>query len=135
MATVNGASAAGFGDAIGTLEVGKQADMVLLDLRRIEEPYLDPEVSMVDAVIHRGRSVDVDTVIVNGEVVMENHRLIRIDKERLLMELKTALGRPLQPHEQERRDLSRQLQPHLREFYLGTMNDVVRPHYHYNSRS
>ena len=50
MATVNGAAASCFGDGIGTLEVGKRADLVLVDLRNIEEPFLDPEVSLVDAV-------------------------------------------------------------------------------------
>lgn len=135
MATVNGAYAAGFGDGLGILEAGKQADMALLDLGTIEEPYLDPDVSIVDAVIHRGRSVDVDTVMIDGEVVMKNHRLTRVDKERLFMEVKASLRRPLQPHEQERRDLSRQLEPYLRGFYMGTMNKVSRPHYYYNARS
>ena len=55
MATVNGAYASWFGDRIGTLEPGKRADMALLDLRNIEQPYLDPEVSVVDALVHRGR--------------------------------------------------------------------------------
>ena len=64
MAAVNGAYASWSGDRIGTLEPGKRADMMLLNLQNIEEPYLDPEVSVVDAVVHRGRSVDVDTVMV-----------------------------------------------------------------------
>ena len=39
------------------LEPGKRADLVLLDLRNIEEPYLDPEVPVVDALVHRGRGI------------------------------------------------------------------------------
>jgi 5-methylthioadenosine/S-adenosylhomocysteine deaminase len=135
MATVNGARAAGFGDGLGTLEPGSPADMVLMDLGAIEEPFLDPDVSIVDALVHRGRSGDVDTVIIDGEVVMEHRRLTRVDKARLFQELKAALGRPLQPHEQERRDLSRQLDPYLREFYAGTRDADARPHYHYNART
>ena len=42
MATVNGAYASWFGDRIGTLEPGKRADMILLNLQNMEEPYLDP---------------------------------------------------------------------------------------------
>ncbi len=46
MAAVNGAYASWSGDRIGTLEPGKRADMMLLNLQNIGEPYLDPEVSV-----------------------------------------------------------------------------------------
>jgi hypothetical protein len=134
MATANGAYASWFGDRIGTLEPGKRADMVLLDLRHIEEPYLDPEVSLVDAVIHRGRSIDVETVIVDGEVLLRDRQLTRVDKPALFQELKKALDRPLRPDELERRELSRRLEPYLRRFYQGTMPHQATPHTSYNAR-
>ena len=135
MATVNGAYASWFGDRIGTLEPGKRADMVLLNLQNIEEPYLDPDVSIVDAVVHRGRSIDVDTVMVDGEVVMQDRRLTKIDKEDLYKELKKALDRPLSAEELERRELSRLVEPHLRRFYEGTLPQNTTPHTNYNARS
>jgi cytosine/adenosine deaminase-related metal-dependent hydrolase len=134
MATANGAYASWFGDRIGTLEPGKRADMVLLDLRHIEEPYLDPEVSLVDAVIHRGRSIDVETVIVDGEVILRDRQLTRVDKPALFKELKKALDRPLRPDELERRELSRRLEPYLRRFYQGTVPHQATPHTSYNAR-
>ncbi|MCI0866062.1 MAG: amidohydrolase family protein, partial [Chloroflexi bacterium] len=135
MATVNGAYASWFGDRIGTLEPGKRADMVLLDLRNIEEPYLDPEVSVVDAVVHRGRSIDVDTVMVDGEVVMRDKELTRINKDDLFKEIKESLDRPLSTQELERRELSRLVEPHLRRFYQGAMPQPGAPHTNYNARS
>ncbi len=135
MATVNGAYASWFGDRIGTLEPGKRADMILLNLQNIEEPYLDPEVSIVDAVVHRGRSMDVDTVMVDGEVIMRNRQLTRIDKEELFSELKKALNRPLSADELERRELSRVAEPYLRRFYEGTMPQDPIPYASYNARS
>ena len=135
MATVNGAYASWFGDRIGTLEPGKRADMILLNLQNIEEPYLDPDISIVDAVVHRGRSMDVDTVMVDGEVVMQDRRLTRIDKEALYKELKESLDRPLSPEELDRRELSRLTEPHLRRFYEGTMPQDEVPHTYYNARS
>ena len=134
MATVNGAYASWFGDRIGTLEPGKRADIVLLDLKNIEEPYLDPVVSIVDAVVHRGRSIDVDTVMVDGEVIMQNRKLTRIDKEALFKDLKESLDRPLSPQELERRQLSRDVEPYLRRFYQGTMPTDDQPHTYYNAR-
>ena len=135
MATVNGAYASWFGDRIGTLEPGKRADMVLLNLQNIEEPYLDPQVSIVDAVVHRGRSTDVDTVMVDGEVVMRDRHLTRINKEDLFKDLKESLDRPLSAQEVDRRELRRLIEPYLRRFYEGTMPQDSVPHTFYNARS
>jgi len=135
MGTVNGAYASWFGDRIGTLEPGKRADMILLDLRNIEEPYLDPDVSVLDAVVHRGRSMDVDTVVVDREVIMRDRQLTRIDKEGLFKELKQSLDRPLSPVELQRRELSQLAEPHLRRFYAGTIPQNTIPHTNYNARS
>ncbi|MFB3119036.1 MAG: hypothetical protein ACE1Y2_00745, partial [Stenotrophomonas maltophilia] len=114
---------------------GKRADMILLNLQNIEEPYLDPEVSVVDAVVHRGRSVDVDTVMVDGEIIMRDKQLTKVDKESLFAELKKELDRPLSPSETERRELSRLVEPHLRQFYIGTIPQNTIPHTNYNARS
>jgi len=133
MATVNGARAAGFGD-VGTLEPGQRADMVLLSLRHIEEPYLDEGVPIVDAVVHRARVLDVDTVLIDGELVMQGRRLTRIDRSTLLKELGKALNRPLRPRETERRELASALEPHLRRFYAEPIDAVATPHACYNAR-
>jgi len=135
MATVNGAYASWFGDRIGTLEIGKRADLILLDLRNIEEPFLDPEVSLVDAMVHRGRSIDVDTVMVDGEIVMRDRRLTKVDKAELYKDLKKDLDRPLRPEEVERREMGRKMEPYLREFYRGDLAGGITPHTAYNART
>ena len=109
--------------------------MILLNSQNIEEPYLDPEVSMVDVVVHRGRSVDVDTVMVDGEIIMRDKQLTQIDKQSLFAELKKELDRRLSPSERERRDLSGLVEPHLRQFYIGTIPQSTIPHTNYNARS
>ena len=99
------------------------------------DPYLDPDVSIVDAVVHRGRSIDVDTVIIDGEVVMRGRKLTRVDEGSLLSEIRKSMNRAPMPHELERRDLAEKVEPYLRKFFEGTMNPSDRPHYYYNSRS
>ena len=135
MATVNGAYTSWFGDRIGTLEPGKRADMVLVDLRNIEEPYLDPRVSVVDALVHRGRGIDVDTVLVDGEVVLRERHPTKVDKEALFREIKAALDRPLSDREVERRELAGLVEPYLRQFYRGTAPGEAAPFTVYNSRT
>ena len=91
MATVNGASASGFGGTIGTLKSGKRADIIPVNLRHMQEPYLDPDISIVDSVGHLALGVDVDIVIVNGEVVMKDKRFTRIDRNDIVKEMQKTL--------------------------------------------
>ncbi len=132
MATVNGAKAACFGDQIGTIESGKRADMILVNLGRIVEPYLDPDTDPVDAVLYRGRGLDVDTVVVNGEVVMKNRRMTKVSKDDVYAELGAQLARDPEAHETLRQHLSRELYPHVHRFYQGWPLEPGAPHYRYN---
>jgi cytosine/adenosine deaminase-related metal-dependent hydrolase len=134
MATVNGARAAGYEDAVGTLEPGKRADMVLLRTDHLDEAYLDERVSVVDAVVHRGRGTDVDTVLVDGAPVIRNGVPTRFDRDKLLAEIWQSLARPPQPHERERRELGRVLEPYLRRFYAAAEGLGGAPHTSYNAR-
>lgn len=135
MATVNGAYNSGFGDCIGTLEPGKRADIVLMNLRNIEEPYLHPDVSIVDAVVQRGRGIDVDTVMIDGTVVLRDGQLTRVDREHLLKELKNNISQPPLPYERERDELRRDIEHYVQRFHAGTIGKLSRPHYYYNARS
>ena len=134
MATENGAYAAAYGDLVGTLEPGKRADIVLLNLQNIEEPYIDPDVSIVDAVVHRGRSIDVDTVLVDGEVVMQDRKLTKVDKGAFLKELRATLDRPYSARETERRELTQQMLPYLFRYYGAQTPKDMTPHTVYNAR-
>lgn len=134
MATRAGAGVTFFGNQAGTLEVGKRADIVLLDLSRITEPYLDPDTNIVDAIVYRGRGTDVDTVIVDGEVLLRGRELTRVNKGDVIAELKATLGRPLKRHEQRRIDLSNALLPHVDRWFANWELEQGDPHYRYNSR-
>jgi len=134
MGTLNGALSTGFGNSIGVLEPGKRADILLLNLERMEQPYLNPDVSIVDALVHRARDVDVDTVMVDGEVVMEGRKLTKVDKKAVYKEIYEALDRPLSSEENDRRGLAERLLPHLKAFYLGTTGDLSGPFSQYNAR-
>ena len=135
MATANGAKATFFADRIGTLEKAKRADVILLNLDHIVEPYLDPKVNVVDAVLHRGRGLDVDTTIVDGEVLMRDRRITRVNKAEVWTELKAQLAHELKPHEIERGALAGQLGPYVQRFYRQWPLEGAKPHYLYNESS
>src|SRR6266542_942395 len=135
MATAGGAATTGFADRIGAIEPGKAADLVLLPWRSVAHPYLDAGTSPVDAVVHRARAGAVDTVLVDGEVVLENGRFTRVDKAAVLEELAASLRVALRPDEERRRRLSREIFPHVRRFYDGWLDRVVHdPFYAPSSR-
>lgn len=134
MATAGGARTTGFGDRIGALEAGRAADLVLMRLAGIETPYLDPAVPILDAVLHRGKSADVETVVIAGEVVMRERRFTRVDKDAALGELAAALRVPLRPGEARRRELARRLLPEVRRFYADWRPDTGAPWYTVNQR-
>lgn len=73
MATINGAKALSLENKIGTITVGKQADIIILDLNNIEiYPYPD----LITQIVHNVESSNVITTIINGEILMENRKLL-----------------------------------------------------------
>jgi hypothetical protein len=67
MATSGGAKTTPYADTIGALEVGRAADIVLIDWRAISYPYLDAETPLLDAVLQRAKTGAVRTVICDGD--------------------------------------------------------------------
>ena len=117
MATAGGAVTTPYGSHIGTIAVGKAADLVLIDWDKLAHPYLDPETSVLDAVVQRAKSEAVDLVMVAGEVVYEGGRFTRVDHDAILRELHQSLLHALADDEIERRALLKALLPHVRRFY------------------
>ena len=135
MATEGGARTTPFGDTLGTLEVGRAADMVLIDWRSVSFPYLDVETPVLDAVIQRAKASAVRTVVVGGEVIYDDGRFTRVDRDAVLHQLSDLLQRDLTDAEQERRQLSKQVLPHVKAFYEGYFKtEAHQPHYRQNSR-
>ena len=83
MATVNGAKALHWQDDIGTLEVGKKADLILID---IDQPHYAPWNDTVADLVYSGQGSDVKTTIINGQIVMENRQFTTLDKEKIMFD-------------------------------------------------
>lgn len=87
MATLGGARAVGMADEIGTLAVGKVADLVVFDARR---PHLRPLINPLGTLVHTGRGGDVEMVLVDGETLVEDGRPVRADLEEICTEADKA---------------------------------------------
>jgi 5-methylthioadenosine/S-adenosylhomocysteine deaminase len=78
MVTINGARALGWADRIGSLEAGKLADLVI---RRDDLPEAQPGLDPIRGVVYSGRAKSVDTVIVDGKVIVANGHSTRVDEQ------------------------------------------------------
>lgn len=72
MATINGAKALGLQDKIGTIEEGKKADIIIVDMNRVKAI---PENDLISQIVYNTRGDDVETTIVNGKILMLKHEL------------------------------------------------------------
>ena len=76
-----------------------------------------PEQNVVDALLYRGRGVDVDTVIVDGEALMRGRQMTRVNKAEVWRALKDYLSRELSAAEMERIEVAQELLPRVNRFY------------------
>ena len=85
MATIEGAKVLGMEKKIGSLEAGKKADIIIIGLN---EPHLTPIYSEYSHLVYAASGADVDTVIINGKVVMENRQLLTINEEEVMRKVR-----------------------------------------------
>ena len=82
-ATLGSAAAARQQKTIGSLEVGKKADILVLDTQRI---YLVPAVRIVSAWIHNGQPSDIESVMIDGQFVMRDRKILTMDEAAVIAE-------------------------------------------------
>lgn len=87
MATMGGARALGQESDIGSLVIGKKADLVVFDISR---PHWRPHVEPLGALVHTGQGRDVEMVLVDGEILVEGGRPTRVDMDLVCAEAEAA---------------------------------------------
>ena len=90
MATINGAKAIGMEKDLGSIELGKKADIVMVDFRK---PHLIPLVDPIANLIHTGLGSDVDTVLVDGKILVENGHTLIVDEQEVIKEVQELATR------------------------------------------
>jgi 5-methylthioadenosine/S-adenosylhomocysteine deaminase len=94
MATIGGAKAVGMENEIGSLEVGKKADVVILNLNDFHL-YPSSEVDTISRIVYSSTRADVESTIINGKLVMENRLMKTMDKQIVLKEVNKSIKRLL----------------------------------------
>ncbi len=81
MATINGARALGLEHEIGSLEVGKKADLVFIDLNRL---HTTPSLNPISTLVYAATGGEVDTVVVDGQIVVKQGQLLTMDEKEVM---------------------------------------------------
>ena len=99
MATIDAATALGMADEIGSIEVGKQADIVLVDM---DAAHMHPKNMEAFRLVSFANGNDVDTVIIGGELVLEVKKPTRVSVREILDEAQTETDKMLKRTNGER---------------------------------
>jgi 5-methylthioadenosine/S-adenosylhomocysteine deaminase len=130
MGTVNGSTALGWGEVSGSLEPGKRADMILLDSRPLSSFYLSSGQNPIDALLYRGRASSVDTVMVDGEILYQGKKHLRLNAQDISKQLKKSI----QPAAANGGDpIEAELLPYAVRYYQAWDDEPLTPHHIVNS--
>jgi len=81
MATIEGAKALSWEKDVGSIEVGKKADIAIINLKK---PHLCPMYNEASHLVYAAKASDVETVLINGKIVMENRELTTVNVEEIM---------------------------------------------------
>ena len=85
MATLDGAKVLGLEDEIGSIEAGKCADIIILDMNK---PHLTPIYNVYSHIVYAASGSDVSTVIINGKIVMRDRIVLNMDIQDIMKEVR-----------------------------------------------
>ena len=98
LATIEGAKALSWENEIGSIEVGKKADLAIIDCRK---PHLQPLHNETSQVVYAAKPSDVETVIINGEIIMEDRKLSKLKVEEIMENAERAKNNLLEKVERQ----------------------------------
>lgn len=91
IATINGAKALGLGNLVGSITPGKKADIIIIDLDSTET-YPSPD--LITNIVHNVDASNIDTTIVNGKILMENHQIkLSINEDNIKKEVDRIINK------------------------------------------
>jgi len=132
MATSGGAQLMRKSTQIGRLEVGYKADLMVLDLEHIVYPWVAPEVDPLELIALRAKKGDIQSVMVNGEIVMRDGVATCFDEGAAARALAEHLDAQRLP--KETADVVAAITPHLEAWYQKWQVPESEPYTRYNAR-
>lgn len=90
MATIEGARVLGIDSEVGSIEIGKKADIILINL---DKPHLVPKHDIYSLLAYSANGADVETTIIDGKIVMENRKVLNVDENEIMKKIENVRNR------------------------------------------
>ncbi len=119
-------------NSIGQLADGFKADIVLVDCDSFTWPWLAPEANPLEVMLMRAKAADVDTVLVNGNIVLKQGQPTGFDLQAIGEDLAKQLADS--PNREAYRDLCTELRPYIESWYSAWQVSPLEPYAAFNSR-
>jgi hypothetical protein len=104
----------------------------------MSEPFLHPDINPIDLLVYRGRGLDVDTVLVGGEVLLRNRKLTRIDRDEVIRKLRESVAKGYGEDYREKNRLFAILRERVASYFYPWYKDIENiekePYYFMNNR-
>jgi 5-methylthioadenosine/S-adenosylhomocysteine deaminase len=111
MATIKGAASTGFKKS-GVIEIGSKADLILLNTRNLPL-YLIPMLPLEEIILNWAKGIDVDTVMINGEIIMKDKEFTKLDKNETL----DILEKSIKEFDPQKNNTLKKYRAHLVKYY------------------
>jgi 5-methylthioadenosine/S-adenosylhomocysteine deaminase len=92
MATIEGATVLGIADRVGSLEAGKRADLITVDLR---QPHLTPAINVEAALVYAAKGSDVRDVIIDGRILLRDRTFTHLDEGAIIDRANAAASKAI----------------------------------------
>lgn len=132
MATTGGAKLLMQQQRLGRIAPGYKADLVLVKCDRITYPWIAPEANPLHVVLMRARAADVDTVLVNGKIVLQDGQPTGFNLQSVEQEIANQMNATA--NQLENRSLVAELLPYLKQWYASWTIPELDPYATFNSR-
>lgn len=130
MATLNAAKVLGFENNIGSIAIGMQADLLVVDLENImNNPWVSSELDIAELLIHRGMGRDVNTVLINGQVVMRERKILTLNEAEFYEQVREAAQVGLSKGQRQNAQRLAQLKPYYQAWYNSWLASKPGPLY------
>jgi 5-methylthioadenosine/S-adenosylhomocysteine deaminase len=117
MATAHGAATTPFGQQLGRISPGCEADIILLDWARVTGPWQDPSLPLLDVILRRARAGAVETVIVGGKTVYHQGQFPRINRDDIHSQISEILQTPKSENDMLRQQMAYAALPIIKKYY------------------
>ncbi len=138
MATAYGAQVLGMGSWVGTLERGKQADVLLLDIGLLTEPYTMESHNPIDLLLYRAKTEHIHTVLVGGEILLKDGKLTQIDRNEVIAMLRESFPSNYSERFRELNKDFAELRAAIAKYYKPWYSEIALwakdPYYFMNNR-